>query len=225
MDRRNRTYNNKCLQGTLIGKNWAFNGGERFSKSVKNSGVGFGMLSRVLLSNLLGQSFLDLLLIVDGSLLLFLSVLIVGSFAFKNLFSEELVLPLGFVSSGTGHEHASTHGASRNEDGNGVNSELSGVLDTEFKNTPPVETIEKPETAKGNKNTKIVLTGVLVNTLVISSLSRVVSLSLTLDLRGGSSLGLRVSLESIRVVRIEVIVGINAAEIVIFRSRFGHILY
>ena len=88
-----------------------------------------------------------------------------------------------------------------------------------------METIEKPETAKSNKNTEIVLTGVLVNALVISSLSRVVSLSLTLDLRGGSSLGLRVSLESIRVVRIEVIVGINAAEIVIFRSRLGHILY
>ena len=67
--------------------------------------------------------------------------------------------------------HAGTHGASRNEDGNGVNSELSGVLDTEFKNTPPVETIEKPETAKDNKNTEIVLTGNLINTLVISSLA------------------------------------------------------
>ena len=115
----------------------------------KESGVDGTTLSHLSVgdvSSLLGHGFLHLLLLVEVILLGLLSVLGIDSLAFKYLFSEELVLPLGSVSTSTGHKHASTHGASRDEDGNGVDGELSRVLDTELKDTPPVEGVENPET-------------------------------------------------------------------------------
>ena len=90
---------------------------------------------------------------------------------------------------------------------------MGSVLDTEFKNTPPMEGVENPETAEGNKDAAVVLAIVLINTFVISSLDGVVTDTLTSDLGSLSSLSLIVTLEGIRVIAIKVVLRINATNV------------
>mgnify|MGYP003331365911 CR=1 FL=1 len=133
-------------------------------------------------SAFLGHGFLELLLSVDIGLLLLLGLLHIASFAFEDSSAKELVLSLGLVRTGTRHEHASSHKAGGSEDGNGVDSELGSVLDTELEASPPVEGVESPEEDKGEDNTEVVLPGVLVHTLIVAGLDGVVSETLAVSL-------------------------------------------
>ena len=90
------------------------------------------------------------------------------------------MISLLFVGLGTGEKHAAEDEDLKEEDTNVVPGVGDGVVDTELKDTPPVETVEDVEADQGEHDSDVVREIVLVEALVITLVDRVISVTVAL---------------------------------------------
>jgi len=116
-------------------------------------------------------------LIVFGFLLFAIVFVCLLSELFRDSDDEEFVQSLLLVSPLSRKKHPCSEQECWHEDSNGVPSQSRGRVNAQFKHGPPVKGLEDPECDQSNHNTDVASEGVLVDTLIVSLVNLVVSVS------------------------------------------------